>query len=370
MKCPRAFMFHALTYSKTADRLEFGIVLHAYAQLYACYRELVRAKGVDFFLDAASDHYSGMSSPLRSDYDRQRLRCGMVRMERLIDSLDIHPELDADVKEGENMFFDMLDPPLRRGSSLCESEHESKIHPIMGKMDLLTGGPILDYKSGKSKAGKDIAKNLDRGKVQRESDYQALIYVAIASELGIATDEFDLFYAMEDEDLYLAEGCNIGEHIRKVHVRDIPLIDFCNDPLVENAFCSTLSWNSKILKDPTGFIQMVLERHGEDYPEWTGDEDLIDALDEKFGAARTSLVNAVKSLQYIVQSGIAWGDGDVMVRREALNGFLRTLEDDYETVKEQYVSGFPCTPMVDCKKCDYRKFCTRDIATSEDESDE
>lgn len=370
LQCPRSFMFNVLVGSKDKDVLEFGNVLHDYAEFYVCYKDLAREKGLDFFLDAASDRYSGLSSSLMSDFDRQRLRCGMIRIEKIIDSRCVEAPLDEDVSDDDwqkNMFFEMFDPPLRRKSSVCECELRSEKYPLIGRFDLCTSDAIFDYKSGKPKSGGDIAKNMT-SQVDKYTDHQALIYMAIASELGLSKEEFDLFFVMENEACYQDEDYDLSQNIRKVSVCDLSDREFCG---LEATVSLYISKNrSKKIDDGHRFINIIVGGGADDCRLWPDDALLAEQVKAVFGTDKETSINAIKLMSKIVQSGIVWTDTEVIVRRPIMDTFLEKVKEDHAAMMEQSVTGFPCDHKIKCTDCDFRSLCTFNSISTEGDDDE
>ena len=112
--CPRSFLFRNLLPSEDEKQTEFGNLIHSFAELYSCHRDLVQKMGVDSFVDMISDRYTGLSSPTMEEVDSDAVRRAMVNLMRYIDLRGVRAELDFPNtrKSHPNRFMELLDIPM------------------------------------------------------------------------------------------------------------------------------------------------------------------------------------------------------------------------------------------------------------------
>ncbi|MBO4568703.1 MAG: PD-(D/E)XK nuclease family protein, partial [Candidatus Methanomethylophilaceae archaeon] len=148
--CPRMFMFYKILPSSEEKNTEMGTLIHEFAQLYACYPDVVREVGLGRLVDMVSDRYSGLSAPLMKGVDQDKISCAMRNVARYIDRRlgeDIPLDRPPD-KERNNRFFDMFG--LEYWSSRSESAAKSRKHPLYGVFDAVSDSLVIDYKTGKA----------------------------------------------------------------------------------------------------------------------------------------------------------------------------------------------------------------------------
>ena len=219
--CPRRYMFNALLPSEEKKVIEFGTLIHSFAELYACHGDEVRRMGIDSFVNMISDRYSGLSSPTMEEFDSDAVRQAMRNIMRYIDLRGVRatPDASNSRKKHPNRFIELLG--LETSSTSCETDHQSTAHEIHGEFDLLWDGVITDYKTGKGLEGKNIGASMTPDSGAKYYEFQPLLYLAIASETVPGfSGRFDLFYVMDHDVESSDPDFDIRRNIRTVSVVD------------------------------------------------------------------------------------------------------------------------------------------------------
>ena len=363
-KCPRAYMFHSLVPSEENKYMEFGNIVHEFAEFYVTHEELLKKYGMDYFIDKACEKYSGITSPMTDGLDRYKIGCAMRNVKAFLDSLSFsNVELDKPLKKGKNYFFSCVEPAVDVSSSACETDRGCDDLHIHGKMDLFVDGVIIDYKTGKAKTGREIIGAMNYEKPTKMPDFQPLVYLALGKEYVPSKGEFRLFYAMNNDSQSANDGYDIRDNIRSVYVTDKKDKDFLNDRRVVNAIASTL--RSKIIKDDVDhFVQLISDNVTGPSATWSNQLDtIVNAIKGEFKTKEDTVRNAVVAVLNIMQKGVAGSRTEVIVSTETLDRFLEELDRIYSEIVRMSVSeeGFPAKPIIDCKRCDYYSICTKEI---------
>lgn len=356
-ECPYSFQFHSTLESMDADYLEFGNLIHSFAELYFSHPEIVEER-FENLIDMASKRFSGISSPVLSEIDADRIRCGMTNIRRYIDSLgfDGDRKLVPLPEKFDNFFYEALG--ITNTSSLCEKDFRSNNYPIHGKMDLNIG-TVIDYKTGKVKSPSDIRTKLMMDKIRKDVDFQALFYLAIANDLWFGR-EMQFLFAMGNDTDYLTEGFDIAQNIRRVLIFD-PDVDKYE---IDGHICETYKRDkSKCEKDPATMMTVIRSVAPGKISEWHDDDSLIDAVAEVFHYApneRKTVVNAIKRYAEIYDSGIFIKDNEVVILKRKMNSMLARIGELHSKLERESVLGLPPEHDKECAKCDFFKVCTKD----------
>ena len=339
---------------------------HECAEFYVTHRDIVEEKGLDYFIDKACERFSGIKTPMTENLDKCKIGCAMRNVKTFLDSLSFgNVELDKPMEEGDNYFFDNIEPRVTLSSTMCETDRGYDELHIHGKMDLFANGIIIDYKTGKAKSGKEIAKAMDYEDPPERPDFQPLVYLALGKETDLTKREFDLFYAMDNDSQSGPGGYDVRQNVRRVRITDCDDIRFLNDPITMDAVDRGLRFNSGFRKDIPGFIQAISNAVNGPVSGWNDQmSDIVNAVMREFkGSKPGPTANAVKVVLDIMQKGIAGGEKDALVRKQAIDRFLEEVGRKYSEIQSMSVSkdGFPAKPIIDCEKCDYYGVCTKEV---------
>ncbi len=361
--CPRCYMFRSLLQTEERKSSEFGNLIHAFAELYACHRKKVLEMGTDAFLDIISDRYTGLSSPTMEEIDRDAVKLAMDNVVRYLDMKGVVALLDTynSTKRHPNRFLEELG--LLETSTMCEIDHFSMLHQIHGEFDLYWNGTITDYKTGRGRDSSEIAKAMAPRSGTKRPEFQPLIYLALASEMPSSSGNFEMFYAMDNDVESSKEGFDIRRNIRTVRLVPGDLREAMrNSAALEDAMKEGLR---KELKDHAAVLIAVAADCAEGNPsKWKGDQALVEAFVERTGFKikdiKKVVGTAIGKLTSKLTAGMITTDRLVEVPKGTLDRFLETLDTMHREAVELSFTDLPARPVIDCRKCDFFEACTRD----------
>ncbi len=362
--CPRRYMFSRLLGTSEATYTEFGNLVHEFAELYACYPDVVNEKGMDFFIDMVSERYSGLSSPLMGELDTDKITIALNNIRRFMDRRGIRltPDSINSRRRYPNSFMQELG--LEKTSDQCESDRTLITHPAHGKFDLYWNGEVYDYKTGKASEPKDIRKNMNLNEINDFSEFQPLIYLALACEIEGTRKGFNLFYALEGGADSASEDYDLNTNIRHISIVPGNVIEFAKGSIDVRTEFKRIA--SKEMKEYTDIIIDCLDEANSnmDPTEWVNDESYIERIYANIGKRidRKKLNPAINKLAGIVGNGIALVERDLYVTEEALERFLLSVDEIHTKAMSEIHNQMPAKPngKVDCRKCDFFEACTGD----------
>jgi hypothetical protein len=372
--CPRMFMFYKILPATEEKSTEMGTLIHEFAQLYACYPDVVREVGLERLVEMISDRYSGLSAPLMKEVDRDRISCAMRNVAKYIDSrMDGDLPLDRPpVEEHGNRFFKMFG--LEYWSSRSEAGARSRAHPLYGIFDAVSGGLVMDYKTGKARSGKEICDAMSLEKAHRYPEFQPILYSALAKEL-LGGRDFEMFYALENDVESAEDGYDIGRSVRTVRILEEDLCETVREnEIIRMRAESELS--AKFRPFAAEVLNAVSDSAGGLRPEeWRDDADMVQAVlrAANLNDTKTNRLDAQRAIGKIAgffRSGIAYDDRRVDIPREALDEFYEMAERMHDDAIRYACTRFPAEPKVRCSDCRYFYACTGDKPSLEADSDE
>ena len=377
-RCPRAFMFHSLVPSDENEKMEFGNIIHEFAELYATHKDVVEQNGLDMYIEKACDRFSGITTPMTNKLDRCKIECAIRNVKAFIDSLAIGDvDLDKPMEAGDNYFFGCIEPRIEQSSTMCETDRGCDNLHIHGKMDLCTKDAIIDYKTGKAKSGKEIVKVMDYEKPSEHPDFQPMVYLAMGRELGVSKGEFDLFYAMDNDSQSGAGNYDVRQNIRRVCIVDGSDIDFIKDSRFEDVARKGIKSNATFQIDIPLFLKSICDLVEGPVSSWYDQirivrQSVMSAFKQvhKRDIKESTADNAINTIFDIVKKGIAGGERTVLIRTSALDAFLEEIDRRYSEIKDMSVKEFKADPKIDCIKCDYYSICTKDEVKIEEGGEE
>jgi hypothetical protein len=310
--CPRKFLFGNFLTTPEEKTTEFGTLIHSFAEFYMCYPEDVRKEGIDTFVNMISDRYAGLSSPLMEGLDSDKVRKAMEMTVSYIDRLGIRDvPLDVPISSKKHPNGFMVAMNKEYTSSVCEQDIVSTRYPLHGQMDLLWDGLITDYKTGKPSTAADIAKSMSLDEVSKYPEFQAPIYLALLQDVDTTRNEFNLFYAMDNDVTSSISDVDISANVRTVRLLDATP----KEALLKNKMLipvltgdSDDALSQKLLPHASEIVDAISEIGSEDPRDWDTDDALIKGILSVCG------LNDNKSNRKVVCPGIR------KISRHVING--------------------------------------------------
>jgi hypothetical protein len=372
--CPRMFMFYKILPSEERKSTELGSLVHEFAQLYACYPDVVAEVGMDALVDMVSDRYSGLSDPLMKEVDKDRVSRAMRNVARYIDDrMPGSVPLDRPPEKGHvNRFFKMFG--LEYWSSCSESSARSREHPLYGVFDAVSDGLVMDYKTGKACSGKEICRDMNLGKASSHPEFQPILYCALAKEL-MGGGDFEMFYALANDVESADEDYDIERSVRTVCLLDEDL----NETVRRNETIRMMAetkLSAKFRPFAQGVLNAISDNMGGLGPEqWREDPDIIQAVLRAAGlndnkTNRKDAAAAVGKVASCFLAGSVCDEERVEIPLDALNEFYDMARSMHDDAIRYACTRFPAKPRIKCSDCSYFSACTSDRPSLEDEGDE
>ncbi|AMK13828.1 PD-(D/E)XK nuclease superfamily protein [methanogenic archaeon mixed culture ISO4-G1] len=372
--CPRKYLYSSLLNTPDEKSTELGNLVHAFAEFYVCYPEIVEEKGIDHFVDLVSERYSGLSSPLLETLDRDHIRCAMISTVEYLKAIGVHDvPLDKPIsKNNPNQFFVAFGKTM--GSSVCENDIYSKTYPIHGKMDLYWNGVITDYKTGKPSSASSIAEAMTFDSNAQYPEFQPPIYLQIISELGGSRNRFNQFYAM-DNDVPTEEGkAPVMSNVRVMQLDDRDLKGCLND---NPALISSLETDlSKNLREHAAEIVQIIHDIGQDDPStWDKDGALKVAVLSCAGlndnaTNRKTVEAGLRKIAGYLRYDLVTAGAVITVPKTTMEQTMSRITEAYEEMVSRRTTDYPPEPRGDCKRCRFLSVCTRDQLNLGGQTDE
>lgn len=363
MACPRKFMFNMVLPNAENAKSEFGTLIHEFAELYVTHPERVRELGLDAFTTMISDKYVGLSSPLKSDLDTDRIRMAMRNVMRYIDLLNVVPPMDSsnESKKDPNRFLEELGEDAT--STVCETDYSSTKHPMHGIFDLYWDGVITDYKTGKASSITDIRSNMSLTEIAQYPEYQPLMYLALSMEKGDGRMVFNQLYAMDNDVESLKEDFDITRNVRTITIIQTDAFEFLfrtQDGLewIETNLNKSLQGSAKAIAETLDSYEC------RDPKRWIGDENLVSALilntKVRDNKSNRKDVNSIigKIVSVMGSGGIATGN-TLVVPLSEIHRFLDVLDQKHAELNDRINTCLPAHPSgkVNCQKCNFYAAC-------------
>ncbi len=384
LECPRQYMYSKLSGGPDSSTTYTGEKIHDYAEFRVSYPDLAKENGYQYYADMISDECASLNSPDLNDIERSRITAAVRAVDMFIEGLNIEPGRMVErsrSKKDRNMFLEHHG--LEMVSEHTEKAFASRDLAMNGVMDLVWNGIIYDYKTGKTKTSKQLAKEFDITDIlsgERTKDHkscQALFYMCLLEEEGGEyKDRFDLFYAQAMYDQLLAggqpdpEGCRrtivIAESMEEalgVHLRDF--------------FSSVKAYQDIV---PLDLYRICSDLYGNDMGTWPVRYEQARPVAERLGlkGARGDITKgntetaagAVKKMvKALSQQYIEAPNSTLIVLRQSVDEFKDRVREDLKKLREYYVSDFPAQPTIYCKDCDFRDACTAEPEYGGDEDE-
>jgi len=375
-QCPRAYMFGELMRTPDSEYTVFGSIIHEFAELYVCYPEMVKKKGIDHYLELIQDRYSGISCGQMESIDRTEMRVSMLNVMRYLNRTICEvPDLDRRNSNRKYPNELMAMEGCDMYSRITETEFRSQKNPIFGNFDLILGDTITDYKTGKATDIKGIRDKMIAP--QDHPEFQPMIYLALLYQSsGRLPCRFNQFYVKDK----LRDSIEKKDFDVMQNIRTIEFIDMTFEEYMHSSDCSIrYDFNSKtyeaFLIAWSSFIDTLFAYGWNERDNWGKNERLKASVLDAIGLKpnKTNIGNVEKAIRKILKGtlGMMFCNGNVLIiPRDTMESFLIKLDSDHSDASRMIVSNFPGSPSKDCSKCNFLKVCTVRIDDDGDEGEE
>lgn len=374
-QCPRAYMFGEMMKTPDSEYTVFGSIIHEFAELYVCYPEMVKEKGLEYYLDLIQERYSGISCEQMVRIDRTDMCASMMNVMRYLDKVapkNVKLDRKNSDRKYPNELMVMEDCDLY--CSATETEFRSSINPLFGNFDLISGTTITDYKTGKSCELREIRDKMALPKDHPE--FQPMIYLALLHQSTSRLPcRFNQFYVKDRlKDSILDENFDV-----MLNVRVIEFIDMTFDEYIHSSDCSlkeefTSKSNEKFLQAWDAFIDTLSEYGWKTREDWDNNLSLKNSVMNAVGMRSTdsNLKAVATAIRKVVKNTIGnmfCNDDKLIIPRDTVLEFLDRVDSDHLAASLMTISKFPADPCKDCSNCNFAKVCTMLVAKADEGED-
>lgn len=361
VNCPRAFMFGRLLDDPDKDSTLTGNYLHAYAEYRAAYPDAAMAHDIEYYVDFISDRCLCLYTPEKRILERSVLRASITNINEFIDGMHIAPTFVRQHRmDRPNPFFDETMEVTSDQTELKLSVADERIEGII---DLISDKGIFDYKSGKTKKGKEISKEMSKNGVQYGHNFQPMFYIHMMDkDSGNEHRRFGFFYTRGNINNFTqgAEPKNyLYDNIRNVYLVD-SLEDFYINHYLDRMFRDEKYADDIDYKD--SLISVLTDYGLENAETISNNKELIKAVGGSSTEAKR-LVNHIgsdfkKINKILEENGSFYIGNSVYFTLDAMTEFLKDLAIAHARYEEYLDTEFPAIPKVECKNCNFKDVCT------------
>lgn len=213
VQSPRTYYFSRLVSDTEKDVMVKGNLFHEFAEFYANFPEFVEEEGLEKFIEVMKKEIRPYVEDIELDKLETEFRVGVTNIMQFVDSRE-SPEtvaLEPQEGRGENVFADYF------GKELEEAFAELSFHNLdlsaKGKIDLVLGNELVDYKSSsRSRSKKKIIEEANVDLFENNPDFQPLMYLCeLRDKLPGQKLKFTYFYFLSDMASDLGSASDIDE---------------------------------------------------------------------------------------------------------------------------------------------------------------
>ena len=219
VRCPRDYFFSCLVDSPEKDYFRKGVVFHDFAEFYLNYPEIVEDRGDELFVEMMIDRMR----PIVDDGELPKLKTdfqlGIKALKSFFKDREIEgPSVEFDGysrSDDDNYFARELDRDIER--SFTEMRFLNEEIGVRGKVDLLTGNGLVDYKTGRRVSARRVVRNSNPDLYDENPDFQALLYLTHHRQTGEERKiTFTFFHFLDDPGGILRGDFDLRDYLTTV----------------------------------------------------------------------------------------------------------------------------------------------------------
>ncbi|WEL23387.1 PD-(D/E)XK nuclease family protein [Candidatus Nanohalovita haloferacivicina] len=200
VQSPKAYYFSRLVKDSEKDVMVKGNLFHEFAEFYVNFPEFVEEKGDENFIEIMKKEIEPYVDGMDLDSLETEFRIGINNIKAFIDSRSSPDEIELDPEEGrdENVFAEAFGKEMEK--HFAELEFSNKDLHSKGKIDLVLGNELVDYKSSsRSRSKKKIVRDANVELYGDNPDFQPLMYLCELRDKKPGKKlKFTYFYFLSD----------------------------------------------------------------------------------------------------------------------------------------------------------------------------
>ncbi len=215
VQCPRDYYFSQLVEEPDRDYFRKGTVIHDFAEFYANFPDFVESRGLSDFVDLMVERMKSIVDDVDLSVLRTEFRLGARLLINFIEDRELGNEesfssADYTPGPGKNFFASEFDKELER--EFTEMFFLNEAIGSKGKVDMLNGSRLIDYKTGRKASAYKVVKDSNVDLFEDNPDFQALLY--LSHHRTVVEDEkidFTFFHALEDTGKVLQDEVDLDD---------------------------------------------------------------------------------------------------------------------------------------------------------------
>ena len=376
LTCPRKFLYDNIVDSQDAGNKSMGIYLHQYAEFRTSFPDEAKKRGREFFVRYVTDRCLPLFPPEIRKLQESKIRFAIAQLDDLIEGNGMSEGVELIKREQKypNPLFEMVGK-----KDYCSDRNEvvmiERDRHMYGKMDLVIGSHIYDFKTGRAKDPESMKKLFKQSKNSKYgTDIQCLFYLSLIEDNGIKDPTLTLFSTSANES-NLSSGLPMDYDIAMTHIKLVDDLTVMREYLPDEKSMNKGKkydeirdrWDEFIdalieigleraLADPAGVAQEFYDRMNMRATSPKKPKEALDAFER-------TMINANKALD----SGSLIRDNTLIVTSRQMEAFREKVKESYDAVQAYYGTIFPMIPMMVCKNCDCKDMCTELKADGDDD---
>lgn len=251
---PRDYFFDQLVREPDRDYFRKGTVLHDFAEFYANFPDFVNSRDEVEFVGLMAERMQSITEESSLAELRTEFRVGMRLIKRYLDGKELKRNSDKDCQayapgRGENFLAEEFGKEIERTYTemfFLDSELGGK-----GKVDLVNGRELVDYKTGKRKTRGSVVRDSNVDLFKNRPEFQPILYLAYHQKVRDNQKlKFTFFHLLDDVAGALRGELELGDLTTTVTYYPYKFSEYITSPEAFDVFNST-GKRSRLL-DPIG----------------------------------------------------------------------------------------------------------------------
>ena len=251
---PRDYFFDQLVREPDRDYFRKGTVLHDFAEFYANFPDFVNSRDELEFVELMAERMKSITEESSLAELRTEFRVGMRLIKRYLDGKELNRSSDKDNESytpgrGENFLAVEFGKKIER--AYTEMFFLDKKLGGKGKVDLVNGRELVDYKTGKRKTRGSVVRDSNVDLFKNRPEFQPILYLAYHQKVRENQElKFTFFHLLDDVAGALRDEVELGDLITSVTYYPYKFSEYITSP---EAFDSLNSSEKRSrLLDPIG----------------------------------------------------------------------------------------------------------------------
>ncbi|MFW6421579.1 MAG: PD-(D/E)XK nuclease family protein [Candidatus Bipolaricaulota bacterium] len=200
--CPRDYFFSRVIEEPDRDYYRKGTIFHDFAEFCANFPGYVNQTGIETFVNKSLERMDSLVSKYELPKLQTEFKLGLQALKEYLDQQEISSTAQPELKgyfpsTDENFLAEAFEKELQR--RFTEMEFQNTRVGVKGKVDLLIGREIVDYKTGHKKTAGKVVKQSSPDLYDGRPDFQPLIYLLHHRRVyGNRKLKFTFLYPLDD----------------------------------------------------------------------------------------------------------------------------------------------------------------------------